>query len=181
MVITSHPKDGVELAKEYHLPAVISNFILQHHGEGLASYFYNQAIAEEGIENVKEEQFRYTGPKPNMKETAILMIADAVESAVRSLKNPTNEEIEEIIAKIIKERLNDGQLSDAPITLKDLKIISATFNRILRGMQHQRIKYHQDINELDNSNKSAVSPAFDKDLDEKIKQLEQNKNEQQDN
>lgn len=181
MVITSHPKDGVELAKEYHLPAVISNFILQHHGEGLASYFYNQAIAEEGIENVKEKQFRYTGPKPNMKETAILMIADAVESAVRSLKNPTNEEIEEIIAKIIKERLNDGQLSDAPITLKDLKIISATFNRILRGMQHQRIKYHQDINELDNSNKSAVSPAFDKDLDEKIKQLEQNKNEQQDN
>ena len=181
MVITSHPKDGVELAKEYHLPAVISNFILQHHGEGLASYFYNQAIAAEGIENVKEEQFRYTGPKPNMKETAILMIADAVESAVRSLKNPTNEEIEEIIAKIIKERLNDGQLSDAPITLKDLKIISATFNRILRGMQHQRIKYHQDINELDNSNKSAVSPAFDKDLDEKIKQLEQNKNEQQDN
>ncbi len=182
MVITSHPKDGVELAKEYHLPAVISNFILQHHGEGLASYFYNQAIAEEGIENVKEEQFRYTGPKPNMKETAILMIADAVESAVRSLKNPTNEEIEEIIGKIIKERLNDGQLTDAPITLKDLKIISATFNRILRGMQHQRIKYHQDINELDNSTQNAaVPPAFDKDLEAKIKQLEQNKNEQQDN
>ena len=182
MVITSHPKDGVELAKEYHLPAVISNFILQHHGEGLASYFYNQAIAEEGIENVKEEQFRYTGPKPNMKETAILMIADAVESAVRSLKNPTNEEIEEIIGKIIKERLNDGQLTDAPITLKDLKIISATFNRILRGMQHQRIKYHQDINELDNSTQNAaVPPAFDKDLEAKIKQLDQNKNEQQDN
>ena len=183
MVITAHPKDGVELAKEYHLPAIISNFMLQHHGEGLASYFYNQAIAEEGIENVKEEQFRYTGPKPNMKETAILMIADAVESAVRSLKNPTNEEIEEIIAKIIKERLNDGQLSDAPITLKDLKIISTTFSRILRGMQHQRIKYHQDmVKEFDkNSQTTSINPTFDKDLEDKIKQLEQNKNEQQNN
>ena len=181
MVITAHPKDGVELAKEYKLPAIIFNFILQHHGEGLASYFYNQAIAEEGAENVKEEQFRYTGPKPNMKETAILMIADAVESAVRSLKNPTNEEIEEIITKIIQERLNDGQFSDAPLTLKDLKIISTTFSRILRGMQHQRIKYHQDmVNEFD-SNNQTVSPAFDRDLEEKIKQLEQNKNEQQDN
>ena len=181
MVITAHPKDGVELAKEYHLPAVISNFILQHHGEGLASYFYNQAIAEEGIENVKEEQFRYTGPKPNMKETAILMIADAVESAVRALKNASNEEIEEIIAKIIKERLNDGQLSDAPITLKDLKIISTTFSRILRGMQHQRIKYHQDmVKEFDKNEQTTPSvPAFDKDFEDKIKQLEQNKNEQQ--
>lgn len=180
MVIIAHPKDGVELAKEYKLPPIISNFILQHHGEGLASYFYNQAVAEEGAENVKEEQFRYTGPKPNMKETAILMIADAVESAVRSLKTPTNEEIEEIINRIIKERLNDGQLSDAPLTQKDLKIISATFNRILRGMQHQRIKYHQDmVNELDKS--SSISMTFDKDLDEKIKELEKNKHEQQDN
>lgn len=182
MVITAHPKDGVELAKEYRLPTIISNFILQHHGEGLASYFYNQAIAEEGIENVKEEQFRYTGPKPNMKETAILMIADAVESAVRSLKNPTNEEIEEIITKIIQERLNDGQFADAPLTLKDLKIISTTFSRILRGMQHQRIKYQQDVRELDSTQVSSViPPAFDKDLEAKIQQLEQNKNDKQDN
>jgi len=176
MVITAHPKDGVELVKEYRLPAIISNFVLQHHGEGLASYFYNQAIAEEGAENVKEEQFRYTGPKPNMKETAILMIADAVESAVRSLKNPTNEEIEEIIDKIIKERLDDDQFSDAPLTLKDLKVIAMTFNRILRGMQHQRIKYHQDMTELDKN--SQIKTSFDKDLEEKIKQLEQGKNDE---
>ena len=143
MVITAHPKDGVELAKEYGLPAVINNFILQHHGEGLAKYFYNQAVQEEGAENVKEEQFRYTGPKPNMKETAILMIADAVESAVRSLKNPSSEEIEKIIDKIIVERLNDGQLADSPLTLHDIKVIAATFSRILRGMQHNRIKYQE--------------------------------------
>lgn len=174
MVITAHPKDGFELAKEYGLPPILYNFILQHHGEGLASYFYTQAIAEEGAENVKEEQFRYTGPKPTMKETAILMIADAVESAVRSLKTPTNEEIEKIIDKIIIERLNDGQLSDSPLTLKDIKTIAATFNRILRGMQHSRIRYHEDIvHELDKTKINLPNKVIDKELDDKIKELEQ--------
>ena len=179
MLITAHPKDGIELAKEYHLPQVIHNFILQHHGTGLVAYFYNEALKQEGEETVKEEQFRYPGPKPNMKETAILMIADAVESAVRSLKNPTNEEIEEIIDKIIKERLDDDQFSDAPLTLKDLKVIAMTFNRILRGMQHQRIKYHQDMTELDKNNQ--IKTSFDKDLEEKIKKLEQGKNDESQN
>lgn len=180
MVITAHPKDGVEIAKEYHLPSIIHAFILQHHGEGLASYFYRQAIEEEGIENVKEEQFRYTGPKPNMKETAILMIADAVESAVRALKTPSNEEIEEIIDKIIKERLNDGQFSDCPLTLKDLKVIAITFNRILRGMQHNRIKYQQAIvNEFDKA--KVQTNVMDSDFEAKIKQLEQNKENNKEN
>lgn len=173
MVITAHPKDGVELAKEYHLPSVINNFILQHHGEGLAKYFYNQAVIEEGIENVKEEQFRYTGPKPNMKETAILMISDAVESAVRSLKNPTPEEIDNIIDKIIVERLNDTQLADSPLTLHDIKVIAATFSRILRGMQHNRIKYQENIVEEFSKNKIKMpSKLLDEDLENKIAQLE---------
>ncbi len=173
MVITAHPKDGVELAKEYGLPPIIHNFILQHHGEGLASYFYNQAVQEEGIENVKEEQFRYTGPKPNTKETAILMIADAVESAVRSLKNPTPEEIEKIIDKIIVERLNDTQLADSPLTLHDLKVIAATFSRILRGMQHNRIKYQENLAEEFGKNKIVMpNKILDEDLENKIKQLE---------
>lgn len=175
MVITAHPKDGVEIAKEYGLPAVISNFILQHHGEGLAKYFYNQAIEEEGKENVKEEQFRYTGPKPNMKETAILMIADAVESAVRSLKNPSPEEIDAIIDKIIIERLNDTQLVDSPLTLKDIKTIAATFSRILRGMQHNRIKYQENLaDELKNAKINMPAKLLDEDLENKIKQLESN-------
>ena len=172
MVITAHPKDGVEIAKEYGLPPIIYNFILQHHGEGLASYFYNQAVKEEGVENVKEEQFRYTGPKPNMKETAILMIADAVESAVRSLKNPTPEEIEAIINKIIIERLNDTQLADRPLTLRDIKTIAATFSRILRGMQHNRIKYQENIVEELNKNKINMGKVLDEDLENKIKELE---------
>ena len=173
MIITAHPKDGIEIAKEYHLPQVIQNFILQHHGEGLASYFYNQAVKEEGVENVKEEQFRYTGPKPNTKETAILMIADAVESAVRSLKNPTPEEIEGMINKIIVERLNDGQLSDSPLTLKDIKTIASTFSRILRGMQHNRIKYQENLaEELQKQKINMPAKLLDEDLENKIKQLE---------
>ena len=181
MVITAHPKDGVELAKEYGLPPVIHNFILQHHGEGLASYFYNQDVQEEGIENFKEEQFRYTGPKPNTKETAILMIADAVESAVRSLKNPTPEEIENIIDKIIIERLNDTQLADSPLTLHDLKVIAATFSRILRGMQHNRIKYQENLDEEFEKNKIVMpSKLLDEDLENKIKQLEQRGEENKD-
>lgn len=181
MVITAHPKDGVELAKEYGLPPIIHNFILQHHGEGLASYFYNQAVQEEGIENVKEEQFRYTGPKPNTKETAILMIADAVESAVRSLKNPKPEEIENIIDKIIVERLNDTQLADSPLTLHDLKVIAATFSRILRGMQHNRIKYQENLaEEFDKSKIVMPNKILDEDLENKIKQLEKRSEEDKD-
>ena len=186
MLITAHPKDGIELAKEYHLPQVIHNFILQHHGTSLVSYFYNEALKQEGEETVKEEQFRYPGPKPNMKETAILMIADAVESAVRAAKNPTNEEIDAIIDKIIKERLNDGQLEDSPLTLKDLKTIAETFSRMLRGMHHKRIKYHNDlVEELDKSNKQLIIPTIeetiaantlDADLEMKIKELENKKN-----
>ena len=176
MVITAHPKDGVELAKEYGLPSVINDFILQHHGEGIAKYFYNQAVAEEGKENVKEEQFRYTGPKPNSKETAILMIADAVESAVRAMKGASAEEIENIIDKIIVERLNDGQLEDSPLTLKDLKVIAVTFSRVLRGMQHDRIKYQEDIAQEFKKNKIEIpAKALDADLENKIKELEASK------
>ena len=180
MLITAHPKDGAELAKDAHLPQVINNFILQHHGTSLVSYFYNEALKEEGADNVKEEQFRYPGPKPNMKETAILMLADAIESAVRAAKNPSNEEIDAIINKIIKERLNDGQLSDSPLTLKDLKTIAETFSRMLRGMHHKRIKYHNDlVQELDKNNilnHEVLKQTLDTGLESKVKELESKKN-----
>lgn len=185
MIITSHPKDGIEIAKKNGgLPNVIYDFILQHHGEGIAKYFYNQAVIEEGAENVKEEQFRYSGPKPNTKETAILMLADAVESAVRAMKGATADEIENIIDKIIVERLNDGQLADSPLTLKDIKVIAVTFSRILRGMQHNRIKYQEDIAKEFEKNKIEIpNRILDEDLEKKIQELEskQNKTETKEN
>lgn len=150
MVITSHTKDGITLAKEYHIPDVIQDFIAQHHGDSLASYFYNQAVAQEGAENVKEEQFRYNGPKPQTKETAILMIADAVESASRTLKDHSQEELDALINKIIQDRLNDNQLSESPLTLKDVKIIANTLSRVLRSVFHKRIKYQETIEDLQN-------------------------------
>lgn len=185
MLITAHPKDGVELAKDYHIPQVIHDFILQHHGTGLVTYFYNEALKEKGAENVKEEQFRYPGPKPSSKETAILMIADAVESAVRAAKNPTNEEIDAIIDKIILERLKDGQLSDSPLTFKDISVIGQTFSRMLRGMHHKRIKYHDDlVQELGKKQQIKdlipkpiiAQPTLDLDLEAKVKELENKKN-----
>lgn len=155
MIITSHTKDGVIKAKEYHIPEVIQDFILQHHGDSLASYFYNKAVAEEGAENVKEEQFRYTGPKPNTKETAILMIADAVESASRTLKDHSQEELDKLINKIIKDRLDDNQLSESPLTLKDIKVIATTLSRVLRSVFHKRIKYQESIEELQNKDNTG--------------------------
>ncbi|UKI42813.1 MAG: HDIG domain-containing protein [Candidatus Melainabacteria bacterium] len=101
MVIMAHPRDGLELAKEYNLPPQIQDFITQHHGETLAAYFYNEAIKEEGAENVSKEQFRYSDSKPNSKETAIVMITDAVESASRTLKDYTVEEINALIQKLL--------------------------------------------------------------------------------
>ena len=180
-VIISHAKDGIELAKENNLPPIILDFILQHHGDSLASYFYNRAVQEEGAENIKEEQFRYPGPKPKSKEAAILMIADATESAVRSLKTPTPEEVDIVIDKIIADRVNDGQLSDSPLTLKDLKTIASTFSRIIRGMQHERIKYQNDIDKEVEKAKKILPDVMDREFEEKIKSLENEKNEKNSN
>ena len=179
-VIISHTKDGLEIAKENNLPPIINDFILQHHGTSLASYFYNRAVQEEGAENIKEEQFRYPGPKPKSKEAAILMIADATESAVRSLKTPTPEEVDIVIDKIIAERVNDGQLSDSPLTLRDLKTIATTFSRIIRGMQHERIKYQNDIDKEVEKAKMILPDVMDKEFEDKIKSLESDKNDKND-
>ncbi|MDR1327444.1 MAG: HDIG domain-containing protein, partial [Heliobacteriaceae bacterium] len=159
MIILAHTKDGVEIAKKAGLPSIVQDFIIQHHGDSLAGYFYHKAVQEEGAENVQEEQFRYTGPRPNTKEAVILMIADAVESAMKSIEdeNPSQEDIDALIDKIIAERLHDSQFSDSPITLKDIKTTAATFSRILRGMQHNRVKYAENL---------------DEELANKIKQLE---------
>ncbi len=182
MVITLHTKDGVEMAKKYGLPQVIIDFIQQHHGESLAGHFYNKALEQEGAQNVTEEQFRYPGPKPQTKETAILMLADALESAVRSLKKPSSEEIEGMVNKIFTERLNDGQLSDSPLTLKDIKVIAMTFNKILRGMQHDRIKYQERVqSELEDKTKINIQNPQDEEFERKIQELQEKSHKKDEN
>ena len=169
MVIVSHVKDGLEIASEYNLPDVLKDFISQHHGTTLASYFYSQAIKQEGMDNVVQEQFRYPGPKPKTKETAIVMIADTVESASRTLKEYSQEELEKMINKLIIEKLNDGQLSECPLSLRDLKTIAETLGKSLRAAHHQRIKYHDNIlEELEHRAKQKFIPD-DKVLPENLK------------
>ena len=145
LIIIKHVKEGAELAKKYKLNPRIINFILQHHGTSLVYYFYRRAL--EGLEEdqeIKEEGFRYPGPKPQTKETAIVLLADSVEAATRALREPTPNSIEEIVQKIINNKFIDGQLDECDLTLKDLEKISAVFIRILSGIYHGRITYPED-------------------------------------
>jgi putative nucleotidyltransferase with HDIG domain len=141
LIIRSHVKDGVELARGEKLPLPIVEIIQQHHGTSLISFFYRQAVDNGKGIVVPEEEFRYEGPLPQTKEAAIILLADAVEAAVRSLSRPASGRVEGMVRRIIKEKLNDGQLDEAPLTLKDLDKIGDTFVHILSGVFHQRIEY----------------------------------------
>lgn len=142
-IIVSHVKDGVDLARKYDLPKRIVDFIAEHHGTTLATYFYQRAqeTASEGSPGPDPARFRYPGPKPRSKETAILMLADACEAAVRSLRPATGEEIGAIVRKLIVERMEDGQLDDSALTLRDLDEIQEAFTATLQGVFHPRIRY----------------------------------------
>ncbi|MFC0212083.1 HD family phosphohydrolase [Paenibacillus chartarius] len=142
-IIVAHARDGVEMLRDYKMPKAICDIAEQHHGTTLLHYFYHKAKQQaegEGRE-VKEEEFRYPGPKAQTKEAAIVGIADSVEAAVRSLRNPTMEQIDTMVHKIIKSRLDDGQLSDCDLTLKELDTIAKTLNETLLGIFHSRIEY----------------------------------------
>lgn len=141
LVITSHVKDGVELASRYRLPEAIVDIIREHHGTSLVPYFYHKATDGGREEGVDEKDFRYPGPKPQSKEAAIVMLADSVEAAVRSLARPTPGRIEGLVRKIMKERLADGQFDECDLTLKDLDGVARAFVRVLTGIFHARIEY----------------------------------------
>lgn len=145
LIITAHVKDGVELAKEHKIPKAIVDIIEQHHGTTLVKYFYiTMKNSSENPDDVNEENFRYPGPKPETKEAAIIMLADGVEAAVRSISEPTKGKIEEMVNNIIKDRLNEGQLDNCDLTLKDLDKIREAFIKVLMGIYHQRIEYPTD-------------------------------------
>ncbi len=147
LIILNHVKEGIELAKRYKLNQSIIDFIPQHHGTGLIFYFYQKTIeqAQEG-EEVLEENFRYPGPKPQTKETAITMLADSAEGATRALGEQTPQNIEETVKKVINNKFIDGQLDECNLTLKEIEKISSTFTRILTSMYHGRIKYPEKKN-----------------------------------
>ena len=153
LIITSHIKDGLELCREYKLPSIISDIVAQHHGTLLASYFYHRATEGDHSECIIESDFRYEGPKPQTKEAALIMIADACEAAVRSISKPNSNRIEAMVRKIIRERLNDGQFDECNLTLRDLTEIGDVYIRILSSMFHSRIEYPDSIKEIERKNK----------------------------
>lgn len=141
LIITSHVKDGVEMLEQYKLPKPIRDICQQHHGTTVLWYFYNKALENDKDTSIIIDDYRYQGPKPQTKEAAILMLCDSVEAAVRSMNRPTPNRIEAVIRKIIKDRLNDGQLDECDLTLKDLDKIADGLMQTLNGIYHARIEY----------------------------------------
>ncbi|MDR7521077.1 MAG: HDIG domain-containing protein [Armatimonadota bacterium] len=139
LTVGAHVRDGLELAREYGLPQAVADFIPQHHGTALLTYFFHQAL-ERG-DPLDEAAFRYDGPKPQTRETAIVMLADATEATVRTLNRPTPERLHEVVRRLIREKLEDGQLDECGLTFRELDRIAAAFVRILSGMLHPRVEY----------------------------------------
>jgi len=141
LVVTSHTQDGVELALKYKIPLAIRDIIKQHHGTTMVAYFYHKAKKGEKGEEVKQDNFRYEGPRPSTKEAAVVMLADSVEAAVRAMGDKTEGQVEGLIRKIIKDKLDDGQLDTCSLTLKDLDDIAKSFIKVLSGFFHEREEY----------------------------------------
>ncbi len=149
-LIRDHVKKGIEIAEKYGLPKEVTDFIPMHHGTMVISFFYEKARQLYGEDNVDVKEYRYPGPKPNTKETAIVMLADACESTVRAMQNSDAQKIENVINNLINSRVDDGQLDESPLTFEDVKKIKESFHSILVGHQHKRIRYPKQ-DELENT------------------------------
>lgn len=140
-LILKHVNDGIELARQHKLPQELIDFIPMHHGTTISRYFYEKAKALYGEDKIKIEDYKYPGPKPNSKETAIVMLADGCESAVRSISDPDTTKVENMINNIFDSRLKESQLDEAPITFSDISKMKESFLSILISQHHRRIKY----------------------------------------
>ena len=144
-ILTAHPRDGAVLARQYRLPVEIQQIISEHHGNSPVMYFYHKAVQQANGEPVDINEFRYDGSRPSTKESAIIMICDTIEAAVRSRKDSmTQEELEEYILKLVRGKLSDGQLNNSPLTLHDIDAICASCAIVLKGVNHERVAYPTD-------------------------------------
>lgn len=144
-IIKAHVSDGVEIAKEYRLPPKVIDIIEEHHGNSLITYFYDQALEEEGG-NSEQRIYRYDSRKPQTKEAALVMLADSVEAAVRSLDEPTPSRVQDMVRKVVRDKFEDGQLDECDLTLRDLGEITVAFISFLEGMFHPRVEYPKEGN-----------------------------------
>lgn len=157
LTVQSHVRDGLEYAKEFGLPKMVGDFIPQHHGTSLITYFYHQA--KERGDAPDEATFRYEGPRPQTREAAIIMLADAAEGAARSMGRPTPDRIEQVVRRIIRERLEDGQLDECDLTFRELDVIAAVFVRLLASMFHPRVEYPDLERDLRGRRREAATRA----------------------
>ena len=140
-IVTAHTRDGLALAQKYHLPPEIQTIIMEHHGDTPVMYFYHKALQMADGKPVDIADFRYDGQRPTTKESAIVMLADTIEAAVRSIPDPTPKAIEQFIERLVRGKLEDGQLSNSPLTLRDIDAICEAFCKVLNGVFHERIEY----------------------------------------
>jgi putative nucleotidyltransferase with HDIG domain len=141
LILISHIKDGVEIARENKLGKIIIDIIRQHHGTSIIKYFYEKARQKKGEDSVSIDDFRYVGPKPQTREAGLVMLADVVEAASRTLDNPTPSRIQGLVKNLFNDILSDGQLDECELTLKDIHKIARSFDKILNGIHHHRIEY----------------------------------------
>jgi hypothetical protein len=154
MVIKAHVSEGVKMAEEEDLPEIIIDFIKTHHGTSVIRYFFEKAKEDENMKSMlQEDQFRYEGPLPSTKETGILLLADGIEAASRAMKNPTYSKLENLVNRMVDDRVAEGQLSHCPLTFRHLQVIKETFLNILVGVYHSRVEYPED-KEQDNEEKA---------------------------
>ncbi len=146
LILIAHIKDGIEIARQNKLGQMIIDTIRQHHGTSMITFFYDKARQLKGDEAVRAEDFRYPGPRPQTKEAGLVMLADVVEAASRTLDNPTPARIQGLVDQLINKIFSDGQLDECELTLKDLHSIAKSFNKILTGIHHHRIEYGQASN-----------------------------------
>lgn len=142
LVLTSHVRDGVDMAQEAGLPAEVAAVIPEHHGTTLVSYLYRKAVAEaDDPSEIRESDFRYEGPRPQSRETALVMLADTVEAAARTMEDPHPQRVEELVNRLIDAKIEDGQLDEAPLTFADIAVIKRSFKDSLNRMFHHRVRY----------------------------------------
>ncbi len=146
LILIAHVKNGVEIAREHKLGQVIIDTIQQHHGTSLISFFYEKAKLLKGEDAVNIDDFRYPGPRPQTREAGLVMLADVLEAASRTLENPTPSRIQGLVQNLINKIFSDGQLDYCELTLKDLHLIARSFNKILNGIHHHRIEYQESAN-----------------------------------
>ena len=154
MIVTAHVTDGIEMLRDYKIPEPIRDICAEHHGTTALWYFYNKALEMDKHHVPNIDQYRYPGPRPRSKEAAIVMVCDAVEAAVRSLNKPNPARIENMIRKLIKDRLQDGQFDECELTLADLERMVGAFMRTLQGVYHERIEYPKITNVVELKAKS---------------------------